>query len=174
MDKIYRRKLLKIAIATPLALSVALVLDIDPGLSFLGPLMVFNLIWLFPDPIGLKGFILIKQLLLFLPVFFSAAFMAGLWGINSIVIFLFILLAGWGLQIWMPSAISLGLLPVGMYLATSVLNSSAPFTTTVYMLVLLAICLGVGMVGRAPVLAYLRSAGHRATGQQNIADFPGF
>lgn len=144
MDKIYRRKLLKVAIATPLAFSVALVVDIDPGLAFLGPLFVFNTIWLFPDPIGLKGFILLKQLSLFLPVFFAAALMAGLWGINSIVLLIFILLAGWGIQVWMPSAISLGLLPPGIYLATSVLNSSAPFTTTVYMLVLLAICMGLG------------------------------
>ena len=51
MDKTYRRKLLKMALATPLALSVALVLDINPGLAFLGPSFVFNSIWLFPDPI---------------------------------------------------------------------------------------------------------------------------
>ena len=144
MDKIYRRKLLKMVLATPLALSVALVLDIDPGLAFLGPLMVFNTIWLLPDPIGLKRFLVLKQLFLFLPIFLAAAFVAGLWGINSIVIFLFILLAAWGLQTWVPSAISLGLLSPLMFLATSVLNSSAPYTTTVYLLILLAISMGLG------------------------------
>ena len=156
MDKIYRRKLLKMALATPLAFSVALVLDIDPGLSFLGPLMVFNTIWLFPDPISLKGFSSLKLLLLLLPMFVAGAFVAGLWGINSIVLFFFILLAGWGIQIWMPSAISLGLVPTGMYLTTSVLNSSAPYTTAVYMLVLLGISLGLGwLVERLfwPILA---------------------
>ncbi len=144
MDKIYRRKLLKVAIATPLALSVALVLDIDPGLSFLGPLMVFNTIWLFPDPIGLKQFISLKLITLLLPMSFTAAFIAGLWGINSIVLLIFVLLAGWGIQTWMPSAVTLGFLPTEMYLAVTVLNSSAPYTTTVYMLVLLALALGLG------------------------------
>ena len=144
MDKIYRRKLLKMAIATPLALSVALVLDIDPGLAFLGPLMVFNTIWLLPDPVGLKRFLVLKQLYLFLPMFFAAAFVAGLWGINSIVIFLFILLAAWGLQTWEPSSISFGLLSPLMFLAMTVLNSSAPYTTTVYLLILLAISMGLG------------------------------
>ncbi len=142
MDKIYRRKLFKMAIATPLAFSVALVLDIDPGLSFFAPLMVFNTIWLYPNPIGLKQFLVLKLLSLCLPMFFVGAFVAGLWGINSIVLFFLILLAGWGLQTWMPS--SLGLLPMGMFLTTSVLNSSAPYTTAVYMLVLLAISLGLG------------------------------
>ena len=144
MDKIYRRKLFKIAIATPLAFSVALVLDIDPGLAFLGPLMVFNIIWLFPDPIALKRVISLKLMTLLLPMTFAAAFIAGLWGINSIVISIFILLAGWGIQTWMPSAISHGLVPTVMYLAVTVLNSSAPYTTTVYMLLLLAISLGLG------------------------------
>ncbi len=125
MDKTYRRKLLKIAIATPLAFSVALVLDINPGLAFLGPLFVFNTILLLPDPIGLKQFIVLIQLLLFLPILFAAAFMAGLWGINSIVLFLFILLAGLALQTWVPLAISLGLLSPLMYTAVMVLNSSA-------------------------------------------------
>ncbi len=144
MDKTYRRKLFKIAIATPLALSVALVLDIDPGLSFQGPLMVFNTIWLFPDPIGLKRFMALKLITILLPMSFAAAFMAGLWGINSIVLLIFILLTGWGIQKLMPSAISLGLLPLEMYLAVSVLNSSAPYTTAVYMLLLVAISLGMG------------------------------
>ncbi len=142
MDKIYRRKLLKMAIATPLAFSVALVLDIDPGLSFLGPLFVFNMIWLLPDPIGLKRVGALKLLSLLLPLLFATAFVAGLWGINSIVIFFFILLAGWGVQTWMPSYI--GLLSTGFFLASTVLSSSAPYTTTVYMLVLLTISLGMG------------------------------
>ncbi len=156
MDKIYQRKLLKMAIATPLALSVALVLDIDPGLSFLGPLMVFNIIWLFPDPIDLKRLISLKLITLLLPISFVAAFMAGLWGINSIVLLMFILLAGWGNQTWMPSAISLGLVPTLMFLAVTVLNSSAPYTTTVYLLLLFAISLGLGwLVERLfwPILA---------------------
>ncbi len=144
MDKIYQRKLLKMAIATPLALSVALVLDIDPGLSFLGPLMVFNIIWLFPDPIDLKRLTSLKLITLLLPISFFAAFMAGLWGINSIVLLIFILLAGLGTQTWMPSAISLGLVPTLMFLAVTVLNSSAPYTTTVYLLLLFAISLGLG------------------------------
>ena len=145
MDKTYRRKLLKIAIATPLVLSVALVLDLDTGLVFLGPLYVFNTIWLFPDPIGLKRFIELKQISLFLPMFLATAFVAGLWGINSIIIFFFIMLAGWGIQVWMPSAISLGILPTGIYLATSVLNSSTPYTTAVYMLILITIAMGMGL-----------------------------
>ncbi len=144
MDKTYRRKLFKIAIATPLALSVALVLDINPGLAFLGPLFVFNSIWLFPDPIGLQRFIDIKQISLYLPVFFAAAFVAGLWGINSIIIFLFIMLAGWGIKTWMPSAISLGILPPGMYTAIMVLNSSTPYTTAVDMFILITISIGMG------------------------------
>ena len=144
MDKIYRRKLLKIAIATPLALSVALVLDINPGLAFFGPLYVFNSIWLFPDPIGLQRFIDIKQISLYLLVFFAAAFVAGLWGINSIIIFLFIMLAGWGIQVLMPSAISLGIVPPGMYTAIMVLNSSTPYTTAVDMFILITISIGMG------------------------------
>ena len=144
MDKTYRRKLLKIAIATPLALSVALVLDIESGLVFLGPLFVFSTIWSFPDPIGLKQVISLKLITLLLPLSFAAAFMAGLWGINSIVLFIFVLLGGWGIQTWMPSPISLGLLPTEMFLAVTVLNSSAPYTTAVYMLLLLAISLGLG------------------------------
>ena len=144
MDKTYRRKVIKVAIATPLAYSVALVLDIDPGLAFLGPLMVFTSMFLFPDPIGLKQFQSLKLITLLLPITFAAAFMAGLWGINSIVLFIFVLLAGWGVQTWLPSAISLGLLPTVMFLAVTVLNSSAPYTTTIYMLLLLAISLGLG------------------------------
>ena len=144
MDKIYRRKLLKIAIATPLAFSVALVLDIQPSLSFLGPLFVFNTIWLFPDPIGLKRVILPKVIKSLLLMSLAAAFVAGLWGINSIVLFLFILLTGWGVETWMPSAISLGLLPLGMFLAATVLNSSAPYTTVVYMFLLIAVGTGLG------------------------------
>ena len=144
MDKTYRRKLLKIAIATPLALSVALVLDINPGLAFFGPLYVFNSIWLFPDPIGLQRFIDIKQISLYLLVFFAAAFVAGLWGINSIIIFLFIMLAGWGIQVLMPLAISLGIVPPGMYTAIMVLNSSTPYTTAVDMFILITISIGMG------------------------------
>ncbi len=144
MDKIYLQKLIKVAIATPLALSVALVLDIDPGLAFLGPLMVFNSILLFPEPIVLKQFLSLKLITLLLPITFAAAFMAGLWGINSIVLFIFVLLAGWGVRTWFPSPISLGLLPTVMFLAVTVLNSSAPYTTTVYMLLLVVICLGLG------------------------------
>ena len=144
MDKIYLQKLIKVAIATPLAYSVTLVLDIDPGLAFLGPLMVFTSIFLFPDPIGLKQFQSLKLITLFLPIAFAAAFMAGLWGINSIVLFIFVLLAGWGVRTWLPSAISLGLLPTVMFLAVTVLNSSAPYTTNIHMLLLLAISLGLG------------------------------
>ncbi len=156
MDKTYRRKLLKMALATPLALSVTLLLDIDPGLSFLGPLMVFNIIWLFPEPIGLKGVISTKLITLLLPMSLAAAFMAGLWGINSIVLLIFVLLAGWGIQTWMPSAISLGLVPLEMFLAVIVLNSSAPYTTAVYLLLLLAISLGLGWLSERlfwPILA---------------------
>ena len=142
MDKIYQRKLLKVAIATPLAFSVALVLDIDPSLAFLGPLFVFNMIWLLPDPIGLKRVGALKLLSLLLPLLFSTAFVAGLWGINSIVLFFYFLLAGWGIQSWMPSYI--GLLSTGFFLASTVLSSSAPYTTTVYMLILLTISLGMG------------------------------
>ncbi len=142
--KIYRRKLLKVALATPLAFSVALVLDIQPSLSFLGPLFVFNTIWLFPDPIGLKRVILLKLITLLIPMWLAAAFVSGLWELNSIVIFLFILLTGWGLQTWMPSAISLGILPVGMFLAATVLNSSAPYTTAVYMFLLMTVGMGLG------------------------------
>ena len=144
MDKTYRRKLLKLAIGAPLAFSVALVLDIDPSLSFLGPLMVLNTIWLFPDPIGLKRVLIVKFLSLIISMCFAAAFMAGLWGINSIVLFLFILLTGWVIQTWKPSTVSLGLLSPGFYLPTSVLTSSAPYTTAVYMSLLLAITLGLG------------------------------
>ncbi|MGB5710303.1 MAG: hypothetical protein WBM44_05270 [Waterburya sp.] len=60
MDKIYRRKLLKMAIASPLAISLALVLNLDLYLSFFCSLMVFMVIWLFPDPIGLKQLVLLK------------------------------------------------------------------------------------------------------------------
>ncbi len=145
MDKIYRRKLIKMAIATALAFSVALVLDIDPGLSFLGPLMVFNSIWVFPDPIGLKQFVLLKTLLAIVPAAFAAAFISGLWGVNSIVIFLFILLIGWGIQTWMPSIISFGVLPIGVYLATSgVLTSSTPYTSAVYLSLMMLISIGLG------------------------------
>ncbi|MGB5712971.1 MAG: hypothetical protein WBM44_18955 [Waterburya sp.] len=44
----------------------------------------------------------------------------------------------------MPS--NIGLLSAGLFLASSVLNSSAPYTTTVYMLILLAISLGLGLL----------------------------
>ncbi len=144
MDKIYLRKLLKTAFAIPLAFSVALVLDIDPGLSFFGSLFVFNTIWSYPDPIGLKGLFMLKQLMLFLLMLFTGAFVAGLWGVNSIVLFFFILLTGWGIQTWMPSAISLGIIHFEMFLTTSVLNSSAPYRTAVYMFVLIGISLGLG------------------------------
>ena len=144
MDKIYRRKLLKMAIATPLAFSVALVLDIDPGLSFLGPLFVFIAIWLFPEPIGLKKFMSVKLLSICIPMLFVGAFVGGIWGINSVVLFIFILLTGWGIQIWMPLSIKLGFLPMAMYLAATVLNSSAPYTTAVDMVILFVIALGLG------------------------------
>ena len=143
MDKTYRRKLLKLALGAPLAFSVALVLDIDPNLSFFGPLMVLNTIWLFPDPIGLKRVLILKFLSLIIPMSFAAAFMAGLWGMNSIVLFLFILLTGWVIQTWKPSTVTLGLLSAGFYLPTSVLTSSAPYTTAVYMSLLFAITLGL-------------------------------
>ena len=146
MDKVYLRKTLKIAFASPLAFSAILVLDIDPGLSFLGPLMVFVVIWLLPDPIGVKQFSLLKLFALLVPLLFGTAGVAGLWGMNSIVLFFFILLAGWAIQTWMPSAIRLGLVATGMFFASNVLNSSAPFTTTVYMLVLLAISSVLGWV----------------------------
>ena len=54
MDKSYLRKLLKMAVAAPMAFNIALVLDINPSFSFLGSLMMFATIFLMPDPIGLK------------------------------------------------------------------------------------------------------------------------
>ena len=146
MDKTYRRKLFKIAIATPLAFSVALALNIQPSLSFFAPLFVFVTIWLFPDPIGLKQFILLKLITLLLLIFGVSAFVAGLLWLNSIVLFLFILVIGWGLQTWMPSTISLGLVPVGMMFATSVLNSSNPYTTAVYLFFLIATGIVLGLL----------------------------
>ncbi len=144
MDRIYRRKLLKMAIAAPLAFSLALVLDIDPGLCFISPLMVFNTIWLLPDPIGLKRVLVLKSLPFLISMIFTGAFVAGLWGINSIVLFFFILLAGWGIQFWMPSILNLGILSAGMFVVISVLNSSQPYTTAVYMSLLLIIGFGLG------------------------------
>ncbi|MGK7894615.1 MAG: hypothetical protein AB4372_13560 [Xenococcus sp. (in: cyanobacteria)] len=144
MDKIYRYKLIKLAIATPLAFSVALVLDIQASLSFMGPLFVFNIVWLFPDPIELKQFMILQLIPLLTATSLFAAFIAGITQINSIVVLFFILLAGWGLQTWMPTSVRLGLLSLGIYLATSVLRSSAPYTTTVYMMTLILAGIGFG------------------------------
>ena len=63
MNKKTLYKLIKLAIAMPLAFSVALVLNIQASLSFFGPLYVFVVIWLFPDPIELKRFVVNKMLL---------------------------------------------------------------------------------------------------------------
>ena len=96
MDKVYRYKLIKLAIAMPLAFSVALVLNIQASLSFFGPLYVFVVIWLFPDPIELKRFLVKKMLLVMAVACIFAGLIASFSYINSVIIFLFILLTGWG------------------------------------------------------------------------------
>ena len=108
MDKVYRYKLIKLAIAIPLAFSVALVLDIQASLSFFGPLFVFVVIWLFPDPIELKRFLVKKMLLVMAVACIFAGLIASFSYINSVIIFLFILLTGWGMKKWIPVAVNLG------------------------------------------------------------------
>jgi hypothetical protein len=78
------------AIAAPLAYSLMLVFDVDIGSDFLGLLLVYMSIFLFPNPIGLKGLILLKILWSGFLFMLAEAFTAGLWGVNSIVIFIFL------------------------------------------------------------------------------------
>ena len=145
MDKVYRYKLIKLAIAMPLAFSVALVLNIQASLSFFGPLYVFVVIWLFPDPIELKSFVVNKMLLFMAFSSIFAAFMASFSYINSVIVFLFILLTGWGIKTWIPVAVNLGLTPIGIFTAMAVLRSSVPYTTVVYMLVLISVGVAFGL-----------------------------
>ncbi|MDJ0579439.1 hypothetical protein [Crocosphaera sp.] len=145
MDKVYRYKLIKLAIAIPLAFSVALVLDIQASLSFFGPLFVFVVILLFPDPIELKRFIVKKMLLVMAVASILAAFIASFSYINSVIVFLFILLTGWGIKNWIPVAVNLGLTPIGIFTAMAVLRSSSPYTTLVYMLVLISVGVAFGL-----------------------------
>ena len=146
MDKIYRYKLIKLAIAMPLVFSIALVLNIQASLSFFGPLFVFVVIWLFPDPIELKRFVVQKMLLVMAVVSIFAAFIASFSYINSVIIFLFILLTGWGIKIWIPVAVNLGLTPIGIFTAMAVLRSSAPYTTVVYMMILISVGVVSGLL----------------------------
>lgn len=144
MDKIYLQKVIKVAIAAPLAYSLAQVLDINPGFSFFGSLMLFVVIWKLPNPIGLKLIVVVKFLSFAIPCLWFLAFVAGLWGINSIIIFLAILLVEWGVKTWAPFLIVSGMLYPIMYLSMIVLNSNAPYTTAVDMSLLTAIGMGLG------------------------------
>ena len=144
MDKVYLRKTIKIAFALPLAYSLMLVLDIDINSDFLGLLLVYMSIWLFPDPIGLKRVILLKLLSIVIMFVVAGAFTAGLWGINSIVIFIFALLMGLGLMAWMPSAIPTGNLCNGMYIGLLTLNSTKPFTQGAYYFLVILLGMAIG------------------------------
>ncbi len=144
MDKIYLRKVIKLAFAVPLAYSLMLVLDIDINSDFLGLLLVYMSIWLFPDPIGLKRIIMLKLLWIIFLFVLAGGFTAALWGINSIVIFIFALLTGFALLAWMPSAITTGNLCNGMYLGLLTLNSPKPFTQGAYYFIVIALGMAVG------------------------------
>ena len=144
MDKIYLRKTIKLMFAVPLAYCLMLVLDIDVGSDFLGLLLVYMSIWLFPDPIGLKKIILLKILWIGFLFLLAGAFMASLWGINSIVIFIYILLTGLGVLIWMPSEIATGNLCTGAYIGLLALTSTRPYTQAVYYFIVVAIGIVVG------------------------------
>ena len=71
-----------------------------------------------------------------------AAFMAGLCGINSIVIFILLLLIGWGVNRWIAMA-NIGLFYPSAFTAMMVLNSSSPYTTAVEMSLLITIAFGL-------------------------------
>ncbi len=144
MDKIYLRKTIKLMFAVPLAYCLMLVLDIDVGSDFLGLLLVYMSIWLFPDPIGLKKIILLKILWIGFLFLLAGAFTAALWGINSIVIFIYILLTGLGVLIWMPSEITTGNLCTGVYIGLLALTSTRPYTQAVYYFIVIAIGIVVG------------------------------
>ena len=146
MDKVYRYKLIKLAIATPLAFSIALVLDIQASLSFFGPLFVFVIVWLFPDPIELKRFLIGQMLPLMAATSIFAAFIASFSYTNSVIVLLFILLTGWGIKIWMPVAVRLGLISMGIFIGTAVLRSSAPYTTAVYTMTLILVGIALGLL----------------------------
>ena len=145
MDKIYLRKVIKLAFAIPLAYSLMLVLDVDIGSDFLGLLLVYIGIFIFPDPIRLKGFLLLKLLGIGFIFLLAGAFTAGLWGINSIVIFIFILLAGLGTLMWMPAEIANGNLCNGAYLGLLTLTSTRPYTQAAYYFLVVAIGIAVGL-----------------------------
>ena len=144
MDQIYRRKLLKMAIASPLTITLALVLNLDLFMSFFCPLMAFIVIWLLPDPIGLKQVVVLKLVPSLAVLFLIAAFMAGLWGMNSIVLFIYILLAGWAFQTLMPSVVSMGFLNLVIFLPMIVLVASNPYTKAVDLWLLMTIGFGMG------------------------------
>ena len=144
MDKTFQRKLLKMAIASPLAISLALVLNLDLFVSFFCPLMAFIVIWLLPDPIGLKRFVLQKLIPSFAAIFWVGAFMTGLWGMNSVVLFVYVLLAGWAIKTWMPSIVSIGFLNLVIFLPMIVLVASNPYTKALDLWILITIGFGVG------------------------------
>ncbi|MGK7945616.1 MAG: hypothetical protein AB4058_14220 [Microcystaceae cyanobacterium] len=144
MDQVYRYKLIKLAIATPLALSVTLVLNIQASLSFFGPLYIFVVVWLFPDPIELKQIIIGKMIALFTVTSVFAAFIAGMTEVNSVIILAFVLLTGWVVKTWLSVSVRLGLLSLGIYLGIPVLVSSAPYTTAVYIMTLILVGVTLG------------------------------
>lgn len=131
MDKIYLQKVIKTAIASPLGISLALVLNLDLFLSFFCPLMAFIVIWLMPDPIGLKRVLLLKIIPSLALMLFLGAFMVGLWGMNSIILFVYILLAGVLIKTLIPSIIRVAFMNILIFFPIIVLVASNPYTKAV-------------------------------------------
>lgn len=144
MDKIYLGKVVKMAIASSLGISLALVLNLDLFLSFFCPLMTFIVIWLLPDPIGLKRILLFKIIPPLAVMLFLGAFMVGLWGMNSIVLFIYVLLAGVLIKTLIPPIIRVAFMNMLIFFPMIVLVAPNPYTKAVnlWLLITMGFLLG--------------------------------
>ena len=144
MDNALWQKWIKLSFAAPLAYSAALISDISAGTSFLAPLMVFVILFYLSGSIAVKEqqIVLIWKVLAIAYLF--SAVIAGLGWTNSIDIFLAILVLDIVIQMLIPPAICLALLPLTAYNATTVLTSSTPYTSAVDNILLLSLGLGAG------------------------------
>lgn len=145
MDKTYCRKIVKFAIASPLALSLALVLDINQPFSFFVPLMMFIVTWKIPlDSFQLKRSMILTMLppIVFCQV--AAALMVSFWGLSSVVLFLYFTLTGTLMRFLMPTAVRIGLLSTALFLSTLVITSASPLALATQLSILFSLGLGSG------------------------------
>ncbi|MEM1367521.1 MAG: hypothetical protein AAGG02_05765 [Cyanobacteria bacterium P01_H01_bin.15] len=131
MDNAFLQKCLKLAIAAPLAYSAALVSDISAGSSFLGPLMVFIILFYLSGSIAQKEKAILGMWQVLAFALFVGAFVAGTGWANSVTIFLSILLLGLIVQLLIPRPLQLAMLPLAGYNVITVLAASTPYTAAV-------------------------------------------